>query len=96
MIEFNEEQMVEIVLVAAKRGYRQAADDARKRAEAECDKFAQEGIDAYRKQALELLRKRLGELKGLKANELLITGFNEAVEYLEYGVEKDWEKLKGH
>ena len=40
-----------------------------------------------------LLRKRLTELKELKANDLLVAGFNEAIEHLEFGVEKEWPKL---
>jgi len=95
MLEFTEGQLVELILVAAKRGYRQATDDAKKKAAEECGRYAQDGIDEYRGQALALLRKRLGELKELKANELLVAGFNEAVEYLEFGVEKDWLKLTG-
>ncbi len=94
MLEFTEGQMVEIVLVAAKRGYKQAADDVEKRTEAASVRYAQEGVDAYRAQALELLRKRLAELKELKANDLLVAGFNEAIEHLEFGVEKEWSKLR--
>lgn len=94
MIEFTEAQMVEIVLVAAKRGYKQARDDAEKRGEALADKHAQEGIDAYRVQALAALRKRLGELKELRANDLLVAGFNEAIEHLEFGVDRDWVKMR--
>ncbi len=93
MLEFTESQIVELVLVAAKRGYKQASEDATKKAAEEGARFAQEGIEAYRGLALALLRKRIAELKELKANELLIAGFNEAAEYLEYGVEKDWSKL---
>jgi hypothetical protein len=95
MLEFSEAQMVEIVLVAARRGYKQASEDADKRSEAHSDRFAQEGIDAYRAQAIALLRKRLTELKELKANDLLVAGFNEAIEHLEFGVEKEWSKLRG-
>ena len=94
MIEFTEAQMVEIVLVAAKRGYRQASEDAEKRGAALADKYAQEGVDAYRERALALLRKRLGELKELKANDLLVAGFNEAIEHLEFGVDRGWEKIR--
>ena len=95
MVELTEAQLVELILVAAKRGYGQAADDAKKKAAGESDRYAQEGIDAYRQRALMHLRKRVDELKELKANELLVAGFNEAVEYFEYGVEKDWTKLHG-
>jgi hypothetical protein len=94
MIEFTEAQMVEIVLVAAKRGYKQARDDADKRGEAQAGRYAQEGVDAYRALALASLRKRLGELKELKANDLLVAGFNEAIEHLEFGVDKEWAKLR--
>jgi acyl-CoA reductase-like NAD-dependent aldehyde dehydrogenase len=94
MLDLTEAQLVELVLVAAKRGYKQSVDDAKRRAAEECAHFSQEGIDAYRQQALTLLRKRLGELRELKANELLVAGFNEAVEYLEYGVDKDWADIK--
>ena len=93
MLEITEAQLVELILVAAKRGYGQASDDARKKAAGESDRYAQEGVDAFRQQALAQLRKRIDELKELKANELLVAGFNEAVEYFEYGVEKDWTKL---
>jgi hypothetical protein len=93
MIEFTEAQMVEIVLVAAKRGYKQANEDADKRGAALAGQYAQQGIDAYRAQAISALRKRLGELKELKANDLLVAGFNEAIEHLEFGVDKDWGKL---
>jgi F0F1-type ATP synthase membrane subunit b/b' len=94
MFEITEAQLVELILVAAKRGYGQASDDAKKKAAGESDRYAQEGLDAYREQALAHLRRRVDELKELKANELLIAGFNEAVEYFEYGVEKDWTKLR--
>ena len=93
MLEFSEAQMVEIVLVAARRGYKQASEDAEKRTESHSDRYAQEGIDAYRVQAIALLRKRLAELKELKANDLLVAGFNEAIEHLEFGVEKQWARL---
>ncbi len=93
MIEFTESQMVEIVLVAARRGYKQASQDAEKHTESLSDRYAQEGIDAYRSRGLSLLLQRLGELKELKANELLIAGFNEAIEHLEFGVEKEWAKI---
>ncbi len=94
MIEFTEAQLVEVVLVAAKRGYKQAIEDADKRSASRRGEAAQEGIDAYRKGALEVMRRRLAELKELKANELLVAGFNEAVEYLEFGVDKEWAKLE--
>ena len=93
MMEFTEAQLVEIVLVAAKRGYRQAIVDAEKRSAGKRDECAQEGIEAFRKNALAVMRKRLAELKQLKANELLVAGFNEAIEYLEFGVDKEWLEL---
>lgn len=94
MLDLTEAQLVELILVAAKRGYKQATEDAAAKAAQERARYAQEGIDAYRRQALALLRKRIGELRDLKANELLIAGFNEAAEYLEYGVDKDLDKLE--
>jgi len=94
MVEFTEAQLVEIVLTAAKRGYNQALEDAEKKGAAKRGEYAQQGIEAFRERALELLRHRLAELKDLKANEVMISGFNEAIEHLEYGVETDWEKLK--
>ncbi len=93
MIQFTEAQLVEVVLVAARRGYKQTSDDAEKRGEALADRHAQEGIDAYRLQALAALRRRLAELKELKANDLLVAGFNEAIEHLEFGVDKEWAKI---
>ena len=95
MIEFTEAQLVEMVLVAARRGYKQALEDAEKTSRRRRDQSAQEGIDASRENALEVMRERLAELRELKANELLISGFNEAIEYFEFGVEKDWQALKG-
>jgi hypothetical protein len=94
MIQFTEAQLVEMVLVAARRGYKQALEDAEKASDRKRDECAGEGIAVYRANALAVMRKRLQELKGLKANELLIAGFNEAVEYLEFGVEKDFTALK--
>lgn len=94
MMEFTEAQLVEIVLVAAKRGYRQAIEDAEKRSARKRGECAQEGIEAFRKNALAVMRKRLAELKELKANELLVAGFNEAIEYLEFGVDKEWSSLQ--
>ena len=96
MLEFTESQLVEVVLVAARRGYNQALDDAERRTAKKRDELAQQGIDAFRESALSHLRARLEELRDLKANETMISGFNEAIEYLEYGVEKDWKKLSGH
>ncbi len=93
MIKLTEAQLVEMVLVAARRGYKQALEDAEKTSRRQRDACAQEGVDAYRANALECLRRRLGELKDLKANELLVAGFNEAVEYLEFGASKDWQEL---
>jgi F0F1-type ATP synthase membrane subunit b/b' len=94
MLELTEAQVVELILVATKRGYRQAAEDATKKAAGESSRYAQEGIEAYRQQALMQLRRRVSELKELKANDFLIAGYNEAVEFLEYGIEKDWGKVK--
>ena len=94
MLEFTEAQLVELILVATKRGYKQAAQDAEKRAEGEGDRYCQEGIDEYKKQALTHLRRRVSELKELKANDLLIAGFNEAAEFLEYGVESQWGEIR--
>jgi len=94
MIELTEAQLVEMVLVAARRGYKQALEDAERTSRRRRDECAQEGLDAYRANALEVMRSRLGELKDLKANELLVAGFNEAIEYLEFGVAKDWRELK--
>jgi len=93
MIELTEAQLVEIILTAAKRGYSQASDDAKKKAAGESDRYSQEGLDAFRTKALAHLRKRVEELRELKANELLIAGFNEAIEYFEYGVDREWAKL---
>ena len=73
---------------------RQALEDAERTSRRRRDECAQEGLDAYRANALEVMRSRLGELKDLKANELLVAGFNEAIEYLEFGVAKDWQELK--
>jgi len=94
MLDLTEAQMVELILVAARRGYKQAVDDAKRKAAEERTHYAQEGVDAYRQQALALLRKRLGELRELKASELLVAGFNEAVEYLECGVDREWADVK--
>lgn len=94
MLEFTEAQLVELILVATKRGYRQASEDAKHKAAGEGDRYAQEGVDAYRQKALAQLRRRVSELRELKANELLITGYNEAVEYLEFGVESQWADLR--
>lgn len=94
MIKLTEAQLVEMVLVAARRGYKQALEDAEKTSRRRRDECAQEGVAVYRDNALEVMRARLGELKDLKANELLVAGFNEAIEYLEFGVEKDWQELK--
>jgi len=94
MIRFTEAQLVEMVLVAARRGYKQALEDAEKTGARRRDECAAEGIEAYRENALEVMRARLAELKELKANELLTAGFNEAIEYLEFGVERDWQALK--
>jgi len=94
MIELTEAQLVEMVLVAARRGYKQALEDAERTSRRRRDECAQEGLDAYRANALEVMRARLSELKDLKANELLVAGFNEAIEYLEFGVTKDWQELK--
>lgn len=93
MIEFTEAQLVELILVAAKRGYKQAIKDAESKVARGRGEWADKGIAAYRKNALEVMRKRLSELKELKANDLLVTGFNEAIEYLEFGVDADWNKL---
>lgn len=95
MIKFTEDQMVEVVLVAAKRGYRQASDDAEKRSSRLAGKYAREGAEVYRKKALAMLRERLGELKELKANDLLIAGFNEAIEHLEFGIDADGSETAG-
>ncbi len=94
MVELTESQLVEVILVAARRGYKQALEDAEKTSRSRRDECAQEGIAAFRQNALEVMRKRLSELKELKANELLVAGFNEAIEYLEFGVDKDWQSLK--
>ena len=94
MLDLTEAQLVELILAAAKRGYSQATADAQKRVGRERDRYAQEGIEEFRKRSLEVLRRRVSELKELKANALLITGFNEAVEFLEYGLDASWEKIR--
>ena len=93
MVELTESQLVEVILVAARRGYKQALEDAEKTSRRRRDECAQEGIAAFRSNALDVMRRRLSELKELKANELLVAGFNEAIEYLEFGVDKDWRSL---
>ena len=93
MLEFSEEQLVEIVLVGAKRGYKQAAEDIERKLARQVAKHAQKGIDRFRVEALKVLRKRLDELKNSRSSELMISGFTEAIEHLEFGVESDWENL---
>jgi hypothetical protein len=95
MLELTEAQLVEVILVAARRGYKQALEDAEKTSARRRDECAQEGVSSFRENALKVMRDRLAELKELKANELLVAGFNEAIEYLEFGVDKDWLTLRG-
>ena len=86
MIEFNEEQLIEVVLLAAKRGYRQASADVRKKIEKAAEGMAWSRVDAHRRELLSMLNARVEELEKNRASDLLIAGFREAIELVEFGV----------